>query len=287
MFKEDNTSKRVKRPDWLKVKAPGGKKYVEIKAMMKNKSLHTVCEEAHCPNIGECWGLGTATFMILGDVCARNCRFCAVNSGKPLTLDPNEPKHVAESIHKMQLKHAVITSVTRDDLSDGGSKIWDETIKEVTHLNPETTIEVLIPDFNGKTDDIQRVIKAKPDILNHNIETVPRLYKTVRPKANYQRSLDLLLYCFEYGLKTKSGIMVGLGETNDEVFEVLEDLLVHKVKIVTIGQYLQPTKQHLPIKRFVKPVEFMEFKKKGKEMGFEVVEAAPLVRSSYHAGNYV
>ena len=286
MFKE-NTIERAKRPEWLKVRAPGGEKYAKIKDMMQSKKLHTVCEEAHCPNIGECWGMGTATFLILGDTCTRNCRFCAITTGKPLPPHPEEPRKVAESIKKMRLKHAVITSVDRDDLEDGGSKLWAETIMLTRQLNPEVSIEVLIPDFQGIVEQIDRIIDAKPDVLNHNIETVPRIYAKVRPKAVYQRSLDLLKHSSERGMRTKSGLMVGIGETKDEVLDVLKDLYAHNVKIVTIGQYLQPTKQHLAVDRFVQPEEFAEFKRFGLELGFEVVESAPLVRSSYHAWKHV
>lgn len=288
MFKDKNyQERRVKRPDWLKVKAPGGENYIRIRNMMRAKELHTVCEEAHCPNIGECWGSGTATFLILGDTCTRNCKFCTITSGKPLPPDLNEPKKVAESVKKMNLKHTVVTSVNRDDLPDGGSQLWAETIFEIRKLNPNTTIEVLIPDFEGDKIALETVFKAKPDILNHNIETAPRLYKTVRPKANYQQSLDVLKYANDYGLKPKSGLMVGLGETNGEVINVLEDLLKSNVKIVTIGQYLQPSKKHLPVDRFVTPKEFSEFKRIGLKLGFDFVESAPLVRSSYHAANHV
>jgi len=300
MFKEENIDSRrqtadgrqeegsrLRRPKWLKVRAPGGESYAEIKDMMRSKKLHTVCEEAHCPNIGECWGMGTATFLILGDVCTRNCRFCAITTGKPMPPHPEEPIKVAESVKKMRLKHAVITSVNRDDLDDGGSVHWAETIIRTRELNPNTTIEVLIPDFMGIKWQIDNVIEAKPEILNHNIETVPRLYAKVRPKAVYQRSLDLLKYCSENGMRTKSGLMVGIGEQPQEVFEVLKDLFAHKVKIVTIGQYLQPTKEHRPVDRFVRPEEFAEYKKFGLELGFEIVESAPLVRSSYHAGKHV
>jgi lipoic acid synthetase len=271
----------------LKVKAPGGDKYAEIREMMRSKSLHTVCEEAHCPNIAECWGHGTATFLILGEICTRNCRFCAISTGKPLPPDPKEPQNVAESVKNMKVRHAVITSVNRDDLPDGGSALWAETIRKTRELNPNTTIEVLIPDFMGFKDQLQKVIDERPDILNHNIETVPRLYKTVRPKAKYQQSLDLLLESANQGLRTKSGLMVGLGETEEEVKQVLNDLFAYKVKIVTIGQYLQPTKQHHEVIRFVEPSEFLEYKKYGMELGFVHVESGPLVRSSYHAENHV
>lgn len=250
--------------------------------------MHTVCEEAHCPNIAECWGRGTATFLILGDVCTRNCRFCAISSGKPiLPPDPDEPINVANSIKNMGIKHAVITSVDRDDLQDGGSIHWAKTIEVVREVNPGVTIEVLIPDFQGIPQQIQRIIDAKPDILNHNIETVPRLYKKVRPQADYERSLSLLRECRKQGLRTKSGMMVGIGETKQEVLEALDDLISYDVQIVTIGQYLQPTKKQLPVDRFVSPAEFKEYSNYGLKIGFEGIDSGPLVRSSYHAERHV
>ncbi len=278
---------RVQRPEWLKVKAPGGDKFAEVKNMMRSKSLHTVCEEAHCPNMAECWNCGTATFMILGDTCVRNCKFCAVNSGCPLPPDPDEPKNLAETIMQMKLRHAVITSVTRDDLADSGAKFWAEVIRECKAVNPNLTLEVLIPDLKGNRDLLQIIFNEKPDVLNHNIETMPRLYKTVRPQADYEQSLRVLSYAKQAGLKTKSGIMVGLGETKDEIIEVMKDLLANKVDIMTIGQYLQPTKEHIPVERYVHPDEFAEYQKIGLELGFEFVESAPLVRSSYHAEKHV
>jgi lipoic acid synthetase len=251
--------------------------------MMRSKQLHTVCEEAHCPNISECWNCGTATFMILGDICSRNCRFCAVTSAKPTAPDLEEPARVADSVKQMGLKHAVITSVTRDDLKDGGSKIWADTIRHIKQMNPETTIEVLIPDFKGIEDDLTRVFEEKPNVLNHNIETVPRLYPIVRPQANYKTSLKVLELAKKAGLKTKSGIMVGLGETKEEIIECMHDLRNINVNILTIGQYLQPTKQHLEVFRFVHPDEFANYHNIGISLGFDFVESAPLVRSSYHA----
>jgi lipoic acid synthetase len=233
--------------------------------------------------MGECWGAGTATFMILGDICIRNCRFCAVTSGKPLPPDHNEPTNVAEAVKSMGVRHAVITSVNRDELPDQGSEHWAKTIKEVRRINPKVSIEVLIPDFMGDMECLKRVIDAKPDILNHNIETVPRLYATIRPKAVYQRTLFVLNESKKMGMRTKSGLMVGIGEKNEEVIEVLKDLKAHNVDIVTIGQYLQPTPKHAPVDRFVHPDEFAEYKKIGLEIGFKHVESGPLVRSSYHA----
>jgi len=278
-----NNTSRNKRPTWLKVKAPVGENFAKVKNMMRSKELHTVCEEAHCPNISECWNCGTATFMILGDVCSRNCRFCAVNSAKPGIPDTEEPARVADSIQQMGLKHAVITSVTRDDLSDGGSQIWADTIRNIKQMNPDTTIEVLIPDFKGNVEALQRVFAEKPNVLNHNIETVPRLYSNVRPQANYLASLKVLELAKKSGLKTKSGIMVGLGETKEEVIDCMHDLREIDVNILTIGQYLQPSKQHLEVFRFVHPDEFEEYHDIGISLGFDFVESAPLVRSSYHA----
>ena len=274
---------RTPRPEWLKVKAPVGETYSNLKSMIRSKSLHTVCEEARCPNMGECWGAGTATFMILGDICIRNCRFCAVTTGKPKPPDVNEPANVAEAVKSMGVRHAVITSVNRDELPDQGSEHWAKTILEVRRLNPKVSIEVLIPDFLGDMDCLKRVVDAKPNILNHNIETVPRLYATIRPKAIYQRSLTVLNESKKMGMRTKSGLMVGIGEKTEEVFEVMKDLKANNVDIVTIGQYLQPTPKHAPVDRFVHPDEFAEYKRIGIEMGFKHVESGPLVRSSYHA----
>lgn len=278
---------RGKRPEWLKVKAPGGDSFANIKKMMRSKSLHTVCEEARCPNIGECWGSGTATFMILGDTCTRACSFCAIKTGRPGTLNWSEPMDVARSVKEMDLKHAVVTSVNRDELKDQGSTLWAKTIEEIRKENPDTTIEVLIPDFKGDRECLQRVIDAKPEVLNHNIETVPRLYKRVRPQARYQRSLDLLEYSKDKGMRTKTGIMVGIGETDEEVYEVMEDLVKIGLNVFTIGQYLQPSVKHSPVDRFVHPDTFKKYKEIGEKMGIEYVESGPLVRSSYHAERHV
>ncbi len=275
------------RPYWLKVKAPAGESYINIQKLMRSKSLHTVCEEAHCPNIGECWAHGTATFMILGDTCTRSCSFCAVKTGIPDYLNKNEPMDVAMAIKKMALKHAVITSVNRDELKDQGSTIWADTILRAKELNPGLTVEVLIPDFKGDTICLDRVIHAKPDILNHNVETVPRLYKKIRPQAKYQRSLDVLEYSKSRGMKTKSGIMVGIGENDDEVFELMEDFVKIKLDVMTIGQYLQPSVNHSPVDRFVTPEQFKLFKRIGEQMGIPHVESGPLVRSSYHAHEHL
>ncbi len=280
-IKDKNT--RMPRPEWLKVKAPAGENYKTIKNMLRGQSLHTVCESAHCPNMGECWACGTATFMILGDVCSRNCRFCAVSSGAPLPPDPEEPRKLAESIQSMGLSHAVITSVTRDDLADGGANHWAEVIRKVKELNPKTTVEVLIPDFAGDAKALQIVIDAAPDVMNHNVETVPRLYPTVRPKANYEQSLWVLDESRRQGLRTKTGIMVGLGETKEEIADVMRDLVKIGVSIMTIGQYLQPTQAHLPVVRYVHPDEFADYQQMGYAIGLKKVESAPLVRSSYHA----
>lgn len=276
-----------RRPEWLKVKAPGGDTFAQVKTMIRSKALHTVCEEARCPNISECWNHGTATFMILSDVCTRSCGFCAIKTGKPPEPDYDEPRRVAESVQNMKLKHAVITSVNRDELPDGGAEIWAMTIKAVKQLNPGITLEVLIPDFKGSARSLHTVLDAQPDVLNHNIETVPRLYRMVRPQAKYLNSLELLERAKSRGFRTKTGIMVGLGEKFDEVVQVMKDIRARRVDILTIGQYLQPTQNHLPVARFVTPDEFAEFKKIGLELGFEHVESAPLVRSSYHAERHV
>jgi lipoic acid synthetase len=276
-----------RRPEWLKVKAPGGETYTKLKGMMRSKELHTVCEEARCPNISECWSSGTATFMIHGDTCTRSCGFCAIKTGRPNPVDPDEPRRVAESVQQMNLVHAVITSINRDSDKDGGSIIWAETILRVRELNPTTTIEVLIPDFKGNMENLQRVIDARPDILNHNTETVPRLYRRVRPQGKYQWTLDLLKESKRQGMRTKTGIMVGLGETKDEVIQVMKDLVDVGLDVFTLGQYLQPTKNHLPVDRFVHPDEFAEYKRIGLELGIGYVESGPLVRSSYHAERHV
>ncbi|ROL56237.1 lipoyl synthase [Bacteroidetes/Chlorobi group bacterium Naka2016] len=278
---------QVRRPEWLKVRAPGGETYANLKRMMRSKTLHTVCEEAHCPNIGECWGRGTATFLILGDICTRSCGFCAIKTGRPNPIDPEEPLKVAIAVQQMGISHVVITSVNRDELPDQGSVIWSKTIEEVRRLNPNVSIEVLIPDFKGDLECVQRVLDAKPNILNHNVETVPRLYRIVRPQAKYERSLKVLQYAKEKGFITKTGIMVGIGETFDEVVEVMKDLRKIEVDIFTVGQYLQPTPKHLPVDRFVTPEEFKQYKLIGIQLGFRHVESGPLVRSSYHAESHV
>jgi len=272
-----------KRPEWLKVKLPHGENYNDVKSLMRNQHLHTVCEEARCPNIGECWNHRTATFMILGDTCTRSCGFCNIKTGIPNELDLDEPRRVAESVKQLKLRHVVITSVNRDELKDGGAFIFKESVRLINESMPDTTVEILIPDFRGVEEAFITIMKNPPDILNHNLETVPRLYHVVRPQAKYQRSLSLLSWFKERYLKTKSGIMVGIGETKEEVLETMHELSNHGVDILTIGQYLQPTKMHLPVDRFVTLEEFNLYKEEGLKMGFKIVESGPLVRSSYHA----
>ncbi|PLX32325.1 MAG: lipoyl synthase [Ignavibacteria bacterium] len=279
---EENT-KRKPRPEWLKIKVPLGTKFSEIRRLMDEQRLNTVCEDARCPNMEECWNRGTATFMILGDICTRSCGFCAVKTGRPLELDTDEPRRVAEAVERMRLRHAVITSVNRDELPDGGATIFAETIRAIRDRLPECRIEVLTPDFQGKREAVQIVIDARTDIFNHNMETVPRLYRRVRPQAKYQRSLDVLQMCKEQGLITKTGIMLGLGEEEAEILQVMKDLRAVNVDIMTLGQYLQPTKKHLPVDRYVTPEEFAVWKERGLGLGFSHVESGPLVRSSYHA----
>lgn len=274
---------RRKRPEWLKSRVPGGENYARLKAIIDSNRLHTVCQEARCPNAGECWNNGTATFMILGDVCTRSCGFCAVKTGKPTELDADEPARVARAVSLLGLRHAVITSVNRDELYDGGAQIFAETIRQVRASNPGIRIEVLIPDFRGEEFALDIVLDALPDILNHNMETVPRLYPIVRPQAKYERSLTLLNRARRRGFITKTGLMLGIGERIDEVVGVLKDLRREDCVILTLGQYLQPTKEHLPVDRFVHPEEFRKLKEIGLEMGFRHVESGPLVRSSYHA----
>lgn len=276
-----------RKPDWLKIKLPEIQDFAKVRNIVREHNLHTICSSGNCPNIGECWGLGTATFMILGDICTRNCKFCNVQTGKPLPVDKNEPQQLAESIQLMNLKHCVITSVDRDDMADGGATHWAETIKTVKKINPNTTMEVLIGDFQGNTEHIQQVIDEKPEVISHNLETVKRLTPQIRSKAKYETSLDVLKYIASKGIVTKSGIMLGLGETKEEVIKTMDDLLAVNCKIFTIGQYLQPTLQHVEVHRYVTPEEFKEFEKIGLEKGFRFVESSPLVRSSYHAEKHV
>ena len=280
---------RHPRPDWLKVRVPSGPAWARLRKLLREKNLHTVCEEARCPNVAECWGQGTATFMILGDICTRACRFCAVTTGRPVGLDLEEPERVADAVELMDLRHAVITSVNRDDLADGGAGIFAETIRAVRRRCPETTVEVLIPDFQGNAAALAIVMEEAPEILNHNVETVPRLYKAVRPGARYQRSLDLLRRAKELRPEaiTKTGVMLGLGETAGELDSLMTDLVRNSVDILTAGQYLQPTPAHLPVERFVPPDEFRAVAARGKAIGLRHVEAGPLVRSSYHAANQI
>lgn len=288
-FKEEaelNKESPGKRPVWLKVKLPTGDNYSDIRSLMRKNKLNTVCEEAKCPNIAECWNNRTATFMILGDTCTRSCGFCNIKVGMPDELDLNEPARVAESVVELDLRHVVITSVNRDELKDGGASIFSEAVRLIRKVKPNCTIEILIPDFRGDEQAFEIIMENPPDILNHNLETVKRLYHAVRPQAKYERSLGLIKWFREKGLKTKSGIMVGIGERKEEVIELMHDLVAHGCQILTIGQYLQPTKMHLPVDRFVTPEEFLFYKEEGLKIGFKAVDSAPLVRSSYHADKH-
>ncbi|MEL5893794.1 lipoyl synthase [Bacteroides sp. GD17] len=278
---------RVRKPEWLKISIGANERYTETKRIVESHCLHTICSSGRCPNMGECWGKGTATFMIGGDICTRCCKFCNTQTGKPLPLDPNEPTHVAESIALMKLSHAVITSVDRDDLPDLGAAHWAHTIREIKRLNPETTVEVLIPDFQGRKELVAQVIEAQPEIISHNMETVRRISPLVRSAARYETSLEVLRQIAESGTTAKSGIMVGLGETPAEVEELMDDLRRAGCHILTIGQYLQPTHKHYPVAEYVTPEQFALYKKTGLGKGFEQVESAPLVRSSYHAEKQV
>jgi lipoyl synthase len=276
-----------RKPSWLRIKLPGGEAYRKVKQIVEGHSLHTICSSGNCPNLGECWGAGTATFMILGEICTRSCRFCATRTGKPLPLDEQEPQRVAESVKLMNLKHCVITSVDRDDLEDGGAAIWAETIKAVRNENPGTTIEVLIPDFQGKKEHLELVLNQQPEIVAHNLETVRRLTPLVRSAANYERSLQIIQWIEENGLTAKSGIMVGLGEAYEEIMKTMDDLLGVGCKVLTIGQYLQPSVKHLPVEDYIHPDVFAKYKEEGLKKGFRFVESNPLVRSSYHAEHHV
>lgn len=283
----DEKTTRVKKPDWLRVKLPIGESYKHVRNLVDTHKLHTICESGNCPNMGECWGAGTATFMILGNVCTRSCGFCAVATGRPEPLDWDEPQRVAEAIYLMKVKHAVITSVDRDELKDGGSIIWQNTIRAVKSLNPETTLETLIPDFKGNKEDIERIIEAAPEVVSHNIETVERLTRQVRIQAKYWRSMEVIRILKNGGIRTKSGIMLGLGEKKEEVIQTIKDLRDNGCDVITIGQYLQPTSKHLPVQRFVHPDEFAEYKEIGYSAGLDYVESGPLVRSSYHSERHV
>lgn len=275
----------VKKPDWLKIRLGGNDNFSQTQNIVESHGLHTICTSGRCPNMGECWGRGTATFMIGGDICTRSCKFCNTKTGKPLPLNPKEPANVAESIHLMKLKHAVITSVDRDDLPDQGAQHWVDTIHKVREINPATTIEVLIPDFRGKTDLIDLVCEARPNVISHNMETVRRLTPQVRSAAKYDISLSVLKRIAENGLKAKSGIMLGLGETNEEILQLMDDLLSVNCSVLTMGQYLQPSRKHLPVSAYIHPDEFKKLKEIALNKGFSYVESGPLVRSSYHAEN--
>ncbi len=286
--RETSPKSKIKKPRWLRVKLPTGSNYRNVRKLVDNYKLHTICESGACPNMGECWGAGTATFMILGNTCTRSCGFCAVATGKPDALDWDEPERVARSVKLMEVKHCVITSVDRDDLKDGGSIIWAETVNAVRRISPTTTMETLIPDFKGEVKNIQRVVDVAPEIISHNLETVRRLTREVRIQAQYDRSLEVLKYLKDHGQKrTKSGVMLGLGETRDEVIQTMKDLRAAEVDILTLGQYLQPTPKHLEVKEFITPEAFDEYKTIGLDLGFKYVESGPLVRSSYHAEKHL
>jgi lipoic acid synthetase len=278
---------RAKKPDWLKVKLPTGSIYSHVREVVTEHKLHTICQSGNCPNMGECWGAGTATFMILGNICTRSCGFCSVTTGKPEAVDPFEPLRVAKSVRLMGVKHCVVTCVDRDDLEDGGAEIWVQTIRKIRELNPGTTMETLIGDFQGRWDNLQQVLEEKPEVLSHNLETVRRLTKQVRVQAKYDRSLEVLKHANASGLRVKSGIMLGLGETKEEILESMSDLLEAGVHILTLGQYLQPTKEHLSVAEYIHPEFFAELKQTGLQMGFRYVESGPLVRSSYHAEKHL
>jgi lipoyl synthase len=278
---------RLRKPEWLKVRLPNNKTYASVKQIVNEHKLHTICQSGNCPNIGECWGLGTATFMILGNICTRSCRFCAVTTGKPLPTDTKEPENLAETIRLMKLKHCVITSVDRDDLEDGGANHWNKSVKAIRKANPDITIETLVPDFKGESKSLDLIVDAKPDIVSHNLETVRRLTKEVRVFAKYETSLYVLQYFFEKGLTTKSGIMLGIGETEEEIFNTMDDLLQVNCRIITIGQYLQPSPNHLQVQKFPHPEDFERYKQVALKKGFLIAECAPLVRSSYHAEKHI
>jgi len=276
-----------RKPDWLRVKLPVGAAYAQVRGLVDTHHLHTICESGNCPNMGECWGAGTATFMILGNICTRSCSFCAVATGRPLAVDTDEPNRVANSVKLMQVKHCVITSVDRDDLKDGGSIIWAETINAIRRESPETTLETLLPDFRGDWDNLARVLETRPEVVSHNLETVRRLTKEVRIQAKYDRSLEALKHISAVGLRTKSGIMLGLGEREEDILEAMDDLLEAGVQILTLGQYLQPTRGHHPVIDWIHPDQFAFYKQVGLDKGFRYVESGPLVRSSYHAEKHL
>ena len=278
---------RIKKPDWLRVKLPIGESYKHVRGLVDKHKLHTICESGNCPNMGECWGEGTATFMILGNICTRSCQFCAVATGRPKAVEWDEPQRVAEAILLMKVKHAVLTSVDRDELADGGSIIWYNTIKAIKTLTPTTTLETLIPDFRGIEEQINRIIEAAPEVVSHNMETVERITQKVRVQAKYRRSLGVLETLKKGGMRTKTGIMLGIGEHKEEVIQTMKDLVSVGTDVLTLGQYLQPTKKHLAVQRFVHPDEFAELRQIGYELGFDYVESGPLVRSSYHSEKHV
>ena len=283
----ESKESRRRKPDWLRVKLPIGPKYKKVRSLVDEYKLHTICQSGNCPNMGECWGAGTATFMILGNTCTRSCSFCAVKTGRPPEYDEDEPRRVAEAIDLMGVKHAVITSVNRDERKDKGSEIWYQTVVAVKERTPQVTIETLIPDVRSNWEALERMISGGQEVVSHNMETVERLSRKVRPQAKYTRSLDQIKRTKEYGCRTKSGIMVGLGETQDDVFKTMNDLLEHGCDVLTIGQYLQPTKMHLNVEEYIHPDVFKLYEEKGLEMGFDMVESGPLVRSSYHAEKHV
>ncbi|MFZ4545319.1 MAG: lipoyl synthase [Saprospiraceae bacterium] len=284
---ENSSPQRPKRPDWLKVKLPTGENYKKVRSLVDNHKLHTICQSGNCPNMGECWGEGTATFMILGNVCTRSCSFCAVKTGRPNEYDEDEPRRVAEAIRLMEVKHAVITSVNRDELKDRGAEIWYQTVFLVKQESPKTTIETLIPDTKANWEALERMISAGQEVVSHNMETVERLYRKVRPQAKYERSLEQIKRTKAYGKRTKTGIMLGLGEHKEEVFKAMDDLLANGCDVLTLGQYLQPTKMHLDVAEFIHPDLFAEYKEVGLSKGFNFVESGPLVRSSYHAERHI
>ena len=284
---KEKKPKGIGKPNWLKIDLPTGENYKKVKKIVKENKLHTICEDGKCPNMGECWGAGTATFMILGNVCTRSCSFCAVATGRPGEYDLDEPQRIAEAVSLMGVKHCVITSVNRDELKDKGATVWANTIKEVKKSSPTTTLEVLIPDFKAEWDNLYQVLEQRPEVVSHNMETVESLYRIVRPQAKYQRSLEQIARTKEYGLRTKSGAMLGCGETDEEVEQLMVDLNTHGCDVLTLGQYLQPTKLHLPVKGYIHPDKFKHWESLGLKMGFKYVESGPMVRSSYHAEKHV
>ena len=283
----DTTPPRRRKPEWLRVKLPIGTEFKKVRSLVDEYNLHTICQSGNCPNMGECWGAGTATFMILGNTCTRSCSFCAVKTGRPNEYDEDEPRRVAEAIWLMKVKHAVITSVNRDELKDRGAEIWHQTVRAVKERSPETTIETLIPDVKGTWEALERMISAGQEVVSHNMETVESLYRKVRPQAKYQRSLEQIQRTKEYGKRTKSGVMLGLGETRDQVLKIMDDLVAHGCDVLTLGQYLKPTPMHIQVAEFVHPEVFAEYREIGLEKGFDFVESGPLVRSSYHAERHI